>query len=154
MHPTPAQLPDVAPSSGIAQTLMEVITELAAVMVEENAILAAGYPAGLSATSDRKIDLSNEYADLWDEVSADAAELLAADPGFTHRLMAAVTALRGVAAENAVRLEAAMTASRQRVEAVLQALHGESRSGTTCYGADGGVPLAARLTYLGTNYHA
>lgn len=155
MHPiapietrVPRHAPDVAAS------LLEVVTDLADAIAEENALLAAGYPAGRSAISERKIDLSDTYADLWDEVAADAVRLLAGDPATVHALMDSVVRLRALAAENAARLDAAMAASRQRVQAVLDALDGESHASGASYRSDGGVPLAARLSCLGTDYHA
>jgi len=135
-----------------AHALLEVVTELAAVMDEENRLLAAGYPAGLVATSDRKGELTAEYADLWEQVRAEAAQALAADPDFARTLMQAVGDLRQVANENLARLEAAMTASRRRVEAALAALRDEAASGQT-YGADGEMMLA-HFPSAGTNFHA
>jgi len=135
-----------------AHALLEVVTELAAVMDEENRLLAAGFPAGLVATSDRKGELTAEYADLWDQVRAEAAQALAADPDFARTLMQAVGDLRQVANENLARLEAAMTASRRRVEAALAALHEDAASGRT-YGADGEMMLA-HFPSAGTNFHA
>mgnify|MGYP000909586306 CR=1 FL=1 len=155
MHPiapteyvVPRHAPDVAAS------LLEVVTDLADAIAEENALLSAGYPAGQSEVSERKIDLSDTYADLWDEVAADADRLLAGDPATVRALMDSVVRLRALAAENAARLEAAMEASRQRVQAVLDALDGDSRASGAGYRSDGGVPLAARLSCLGTDYHA
>lgn len=155
MHPiVPIERSAAPHPSGVAASLMEVVTELTATMTEENALLAAGYPAGLSATSDRKVALSDAYADLWDEICSDATRLLAGDPGVLRDLTHAVVQLRAVAVENSARLMAAMAASRQRVEAVLEVLGSECRSTWPTYGVNGAVPPTARLPYLSADYHA
>lgn len=147
-----ADHPDFARVESSAHALLEVVTELAAVMEEENRLLAAGFPAGLVGTSERKGELTAEYADLWDQLRAEAAQALAADPDFVRLLMQSVGDLRQVANENLARLEAAMTASRRRVEAALAALHDDAASGRT-YGADGEL-LLAHFPTAGANFHA
>lgn len=141
------------PARQLAEALLETVTELSTLIAEENRALAAGYPAGLAASTDRKAALAAEYADLWEDLGPDGAALLAQDPDFGRVLMAAVVALRGATQENATRLEAAMAASRRRVEAVLAALR-QDGAGTRPYGAKGDIPLDLKLSALGHNYHA
>jgi len=135
------------------ESLLATVVELSAVMAEENAALASGYPAGLVTTAERKTELAAEYAELWEELEADMAETLAADPEFGRRLMAAVSRLRLVAGENVARLEAAMSASRRRVDAILDTLRSEVRGAAT-YGTKGDIPLDLRLPPYGTDFHA
>lgn len=149
----PQHIPDERPARQVAEALLETVTELSEVIAEENVTLASGYPAGLALTSERKTELAAEYAELWEDLGADGAAALAADPEFGRALIAAVNHLRQAAGENITRLEAAMNASRRRVEAVLEALRQDARvSGT--YGAKGDIPLELRLPPVGANFHA
>lgn len=141
------------PARQLAEALLETVTELSTLIAEENRALAAGYPAGLAASTERKAVLAGEYAELWEDLGPEGAALLAQDPDFSRMLMAAVTALRGATQENATRLEAAMVASRRRVEAVLEALRQDSGTARP-YGAKGDIPLDLKLSALGHNYHA
>lgn len=143
---------DDVPARQMARALLETVTELAEIIAGENMALAQGYPAGLAASSERKTELAAEYAELWEEFGPGAAAL-AADPEFGHALMAAVRQLRHGAQENITRLEAAMTASRRRVEAVLEALRQDARTSGP-YGAKGDIPLELRLPPVGANFHA
>lgn len=133
--------------------LLSVVAELTEVMQEENAALALGLPAALSTGIDRKLELSECYEDLYAEWADTQAELLSADPAFAHKLMAAVLLLRETTAENLTRLDAALTASRRRVEAVMAAVRSEARENAP-YNARGDVPLNARLAAFGKDYHA
>lgn len=146
---SPAEQGDF-PSS---ESLLTTVIELSAVMAEENAALASGYPAGLMTTTERKTELAAEYAELWEELECGLAETLAQDPEFGRRLMAAVSRLRLVAGENIARLEAAMSASRKRVDAILDTLRAEARGAAT-YGTKGDIPLDLRLPPFGTDFHA
>lgn len=133
--------------------LLDVVTELTEVLLEENAIMADGMPAAVVATLDRKIELSDAYEDLCAEVMETRRDRLTADPLVARRLMDAVLRLREVTAENLTRLEAAMGASRRRVEAVMTAMHSEARIGAP-YGAKGDIPIGARLAAFGQDFHA
>lgn len=133
--------------------LLSVVAELTEVMQEENEALAQGLPASLSAGIDRKLELSDCYEDLYAELADTQPELLAADPAFAHKLMDAVLMLREVTAENLTRLDAAMNASKRRVEAVMAAVRAEIRDNGP-YNAKGDVPLNARLAAFGKDYHA
>lgn len=125
-----------------------VIDDLIAVIAEENQALAAGFPAGLVQTVDRKQALSEEYAHLWQTLSQSLPHLRQADPQAVDLLIRRVRTLRAVADENMIRLEAAMQDSRRRVEAVLAALRPGSGS------ASPALPLAVRLAVPDTAYHA
>lgn len=133
--------------------LLEVVTELTEVIVEENSIMADGMPAAVVATIDRKLELSDTYEDMCAEMMETQRDSLAADPVLARKLMEAVLRLREVTAENLTRLEAAMDASRRRVEAVMAAMRSDARE-TTPYGPKGGVPLGARLAGFSQDFHA
>lgn len=147
--PAVIENPEPAP----AEALLATIAALSAIMVEENEVLASGYPAGLGISAQRKTELAADYAELWQDLEAELTGLLSDDPGFGRRLMAAVSQLRLVAGENIARLEAAMSASRRRVESILAALRDEAR-GSATYGGRGDVPLDLRLPPFGTDFHA
>lgn len=149
----PEHLPQERPMQQVAQALLHTVTELTEVIAEENMTLASGFPAGLAQTTERKSELANEYAELWEDLGHEGAAALAADPEFGHALMEAVNNLRQIAAENITRLEASMAASRRRVEAVLEALRRDTRQNAT-YGEKGDVPLELRLPTIGANFHA
>lgn len=132
--------------------LLDVVTELTEVVLEENAIMAEGLPAGIAANLDRKLELSDSYEDLCAEVIEGQRNALAADPELARKLIVAVVRLRDVTAENLMRLEAALDASRRRVEAVMTAMRAEAGS-TAAYGPGGGVPLGARLAAFSQDFH-
>lgn len=141
------------PARQLAEALMETVTELSEVIAEENMTLASGFPAGLAQTSERKNLLAAEYAELWEDLGAEGAAALVADVEFGRTMIAAVNELRQATAENIVRLEAAMAASRRRVEAVLEALRQDARVSAN-YSAKGDIPLDLRLPPAGANFHA
>lgn len=153
MSHIPLTLATDNPGSDAARALLDTIAELTRIIAEENRSLAQGFPAGLSATSERKTELAAEYAELWAELGADGVGLLADDPDFAHVLMDAVSRLRHTTRENLARLEAAVTASRRRVEAVLDALRQDARAGSS-YGVKGDIALELRLPPAGMNFHA
>jgi hypothetical protein len=132
--------------------LLDVVTELTEVVLEENAIMAEGLPAGIAANLDRKLELSDTYEDLCAEVIEGRRDSLAADPELARRLIMAVVRLREVTAENLVRLDAAMDASRRRVEAVMAAMRAEAGNAAP-YGPGGAVPLGARLAAFSRDFH-
>lgn len=139
--------------SDLTGQLLSVISALTEVMEEENAVMAEGMPAAVVNTVDRKLELSDTYEELYAEMADNRAEILAADPEFARKLMDAVLRLREVTAENLNRLEAAMNASKRRVEAVMAAVRSTARESTP-YNAKGDVPLGARLAAFGKDYHA
>lgn len=127
--------------------LLSVISELTDMMIEENSVLAAGLPAFLAANAERKHELADEFEKRKTGLTG------IGDPVAIRTLTDAVTQLRDVTAENMDRLEAAMRASRHRVEAVMQAA-GAAAPGGTPYTAKGKPPLATRLAAFGKDHHA
>lgn len=133
--------------------LLDVVSELTEVILEENSVMAGGMPAAVVATIDRKLELSDAYEELCAEMMETQRDSLAADPLMAGKLMEAVLRLREVTAENLIRLEAAMNASKRRVEAVMAAMHSEAQVAAP-YGANGEVPIGARLAAFGQDFHA
>lgn len=132
--------------------LLDVVTELTEIVLDENTSLAEGLPAHFGATVERKRELSHTYEDLCAELLDQRRDALAADPELARKLMEAVIRLREATAENLTRLEAAMNASRRRVEAVMAAMRQEVGA-TSSYGPRGNVPLGARLAAFSQDIH-
>jgi hypothetical protein len=142
-----------APAAGLPDMLMAVVSDLTDVILEENALLTEGLPAAVAATVDRKLELSDAYEDLYAELVESRRDSLTCDPDFARRLMDAVVVLREATSENLARLDAAMTASRRRVESVMAAMRAEACANTP-YGPQGKVPLDACLAAFGKDFHA
>ncbi|WP_019647167.1 hypothetical protein [Novispirillum itersonii] len=134
------------------RSIQGVIDALIAVMMEENAALAAGVPAALVHTVDEKQQLSEEYARLWETLSLSLPHLRQADPQAVDLLVRRVRMLRAVADENMARLEEAMQASRRRVQAVLTALRQDAGGMQTGPAPGRAAPLAACLSVPDTAY--
>lgn len=144
----PCDYPECLPGQ-----LLNLVHELTGLILEENSVMANGMPAAMIATIDRKQELSNSFEDLCAEVMENHRDSLTADPVLARKLMKAVLRLREITAENMVQLEAAMDASRRRVEAVMAAMHSEAQI-TAPYGANGQVPMGARFAAFGQDFHA
>lgn len=136
-----------------ADRLLAVVQELTQVMTEENTVLAEGLPAAMAETIERKQDLSDEFEHLWAHLTTNGSGALAADPEAAYDLIQLVAALRVVANENIARLDAALLASRRRIEAVMTALRGEAEQGRG-YGMTGQAPLVARFAPCSTSLRA
>lgn len=111
--------------------LLSVMTDLMDVLYEENQILCAGLPAGLSNLADRKQQLSDDYADYSAEVMDLFANQIAADPHLLNQLMTQGQALRDLTRDNMTLLESAMAASNRRIEAVMAAIRSHDQNNRT-----------------------
>lgn len=154
MFPSTPMMQDQAdPQGRLSARLMDVIAELTEVIQEENAIMAEGMPAGVVRTLDRKLELSDSYEELLEMLVENKPAALTANPEFARKLMDSVLVLRQATQENLARLDAAMTASKRRVEAVMTAMRSEA-SVAAPYGAKGEIPLEARLAGFSKDFHA
>lgn len=154
MLPTvPLNEADAPLATDLPQKLMTVVADLTDVILEENALMAEGMPAAVAKTIDRKLELSDSYEDLYAELVETHRDYLANDPEYASRLMEAVLQLREATTENLTRLDAAMEASRRRVEAVMAAMR-SSVSENIPYNAKGDVPLNAKLAAFTKDFHA
>lgn len=131
--------------------LLNVMAELTDVIRDENAIMAEGMPASVVETLGRKLDLSDLYEELWEQMSGSLSARIAVDPDFAQELRAAVIELRDVTQENLCRLDAALKASKTRVEAVMSAIRTDLRSDAV-YDANGDIPIDAKFPGYGTNF--
>lgn len=130
-------------ADALVDTLLSLIAELTAIMAEENGLLAAGLPAAVAGTAGRKMQLSDRFDHLWARCAGSRRAALAADQETARRLVRAVAGLRKVANENVGRLDAALAASRRRIDTAMMALRSESGHGRG-YGTKGMVPGVAR----------
>lgn len=103
--------------------LFVVITQLTALIAEENTLLAAGLPATAAGSGERKERLSERFNVLWGSVTCGGKAALAAHPDTLRRLIAAVMRLQMVTNENLVRLDNALAASHRRVDRTVAVLH-------------------------------
>ncbi|MDA8231367.1 MAG: hypothetical protein M0006_08510 [Magnetospirillum sp.] len=129
-----------APSAETAAIeLMQVMAELRAVFLAENDLLRRGLPAKLVEMVDRKTELSEEFSSLYRDVFVQHADDLAANPELRERLVETGHELQDLSRENMWRLEAALNATRRRVEAVMAAIRAHDSQPRTC--GDGGVAV-------------
>jgi len=105
------------------ENFVGVMGKLKAIIENENDFLERGLPATLLATTKRKSVLSREYGALSNEVlDTSAVDQLLADPELQVKLVAAGAELQAMTTENRALLERAVSASRRRVDAVMDAV--------------------------------
>lgn len=131
-------------------SLMAVMHELTALLREENDLLRRGMPAQAAARTNRKVDLSNSYTELMMLARYRYLADIKADPGLREPLLAISHELDGLSRENLTRLEAAMQATRRRIESVMKAIKVQDRRNRP-YGADG-QNTASRVLSHRANY--
>ena len=135
------------------ERLLLVVAELTEQIERENIDLAAGFPALMTPAIERKEKLAQAYTELYDELHEAMPGFLSLSDELAERLMGAILRLRDVTEENLTRLDAAMAASRRRVEAVLAMARDAKRQEGT-YSAKGEVPIEAALAAFTRDYHA
>ncbi|WP_445682453.1 hypothetical protein [Radicibacter daui] len=103
--------------------MLKVMDDLCDLLREENELLSEGLPAKLSLKTERKVALTHEYSQLR-EAMMQTAEVQGASrvAGMREQLLSAAGVLDGLARENTRRIEVAITASRRRINAVMQAI--------------------------------
>ena len=104
------------------ENFVGVMGKLKAIIENENEFLERGLPATLLATTKRKSVLSREYGALSNEVLDTAVDQLLADPELQVKLVAAGAELQAMTTENRALLERAVSASRRRIDAVMEAV--------------------------------
>ena len=133
------------------RSMISLIDDLIAVVVEENVELAKGLPASRL----KQVDEKNRLADLFEqrvaECSAQTVNLHVQDRQLREDLMERIQRLRSSMDENVLRLRAAIDASNRRIDAVMQAIR-EQISSVSPYGASG--RLAGQAMSCGTNVRA
>ena len=123
-------------SETAAQDLILLMEEFMAVVAEENAMLARGLPASLSSAVVRKTELAAAF-ELWVQaVNARAVRLETVPAPLRKQFFERLSQFQDAMNENVARLEAAIEASRRRIEAVMSAIR-EEMTELSPYGANG-----------------
>jgi flagellar biosynthesis/type III secretory pathway chaperone len=126
--------------------LLRVVAELTEVMRQENQFLRGGMPAALSGLAARKEQLTQRLVELgrWPAVPAgDIAE----QEELRRHIAASGEALKSLTRENMKLLEAAMSASRRRIEAVMRAIHAHEGGHANGSGKSNGGGSAGNLRF-------
>lgn len=142
----------ILPGAPSVAALIDVMAGLADLLRTENDLLRRGMPAALAEMTDRKVALSDEYEALMAEVRQRYAAEMAENPELRHTLLRIGRELDTLTRENLQRLEAAMDASRRRIDAVMKAVLADNNRDCT-YSRDG-APAGGRLVAYRTDYLA
>jgi hypothetical protein len=145
------QASPVAGEDGV-KTLIALIDELIAVVVEENVELSKGLPASRLKQVEEKSRLAGVFEQRVAACTAHAANLNVKDRILREQLMGKIGELRTAMDENLIRLRAAIDASNRRIEAVMQAIR-EQIASVSPYGA-AGRRTPNRSVSCGTNVRA
>lgn len=119
-----------------AQALIALIDEFIAVVREENAMLAGGLPASFAPVSKRKAELADAFEGWVKAAVAREFSANAASPAVRKVFVERLTLFQQVMSENMTRLQAAMEASRRRIDSLMSVIRDEM-AGTSSYGANG-----------------
>jgi hypothetical protein len=137
MKPAPhIEAKPVGPAEEGVKTLIALIDELIAVVIEENVELSKGLPASRSKQVDEKTRLADVFGQRVAACTAQAASLNVKDRFLREQLTERMSSLRAATDENLMRLRAAIDASNRRIEAVMQAIR-EQIASVSPYGAAG-----------------
>ncbi len=136
-----------AEGDAAARQLVALVDEFIAVVREENVMLARGLPASLSSVAKRKAELADAF-DVWVKAAVSRSFRLetASEPIrklFPERLAFFQKTMH----ENIAHLEAAMEASRRRIDAVMTAIRQEMVEASP-YGANGKTYQVANKTAI------
>ena len=141
MATRPISQPDI---DAAAHKLISLIEDFIIVVREENAMLGRGMPASVSSVTVRKVELADAL-DRWGAAARQGEFRIEMATGavrelFTERL----TLFQQLMNENMTQLEAAIEASRRRIDAVMDAIRQEMSDGSS-YGANGQArPVSTR----------
>jgi hypothetical protein len=103
--------------------MLKVMDDLCELLREENERLSEGLPAKLSLNTARKIDLTRTYGQLREAMEQRAEEQGVRQVAqMREQMLSTAGVLDGLARENTRRIEIAITASRRRINAVMQAI--------------------------------
>jgi hypothetical protein len=142
----------ITPGDEGVKTLIALIDELIAVVVEENVELSKGLPASRLKQVDEKNRLAGAFEQRVAACTAEVANLNVKDRVLRHQLMEKIAELRVAMDENLLRLRAAIEASNRRIDAVMQAIR-EQIASVSPYGA-AGRRTPTRSVSCGTNVRA
>jgi len=119
-----------------AEALVALIDEFIGVVKEENAMLARGLPASLSVVAKRKAELAAAFEVWANAATARTFRIDMASEPVRKRFLDRLTFFQETMNDNIVHLEAAMEASRRRIDAVMAAIRDEMVEASP-YGANG-----------------
>lgn len=140
--------PAIAPNGdAAARALVALVDEFIAVVQEENVMLARGLPASLSLVARRKAELAEAF-DVWVKAAVSRSFRLEAASEPVRKLFPERLAIfQRTMSANIAHLEAAMEASRRRIDAVMNAIRGEMVEASP-YGANGRTYQVASCTAI------
>lgn len=119
-----------------AEALLILIDEFIAVVREENAMLARGLPASLSVVAKRKAELAAAF-EVWVNAATERTfRIDMASESVRKRFLDRLAFFQETMNDNIGHLEAAMEASRRRIDAVMAAIR-EEMIDASPYGANG-----------------
>jgi flagellar biosynthesis/type III secretory pathway chaperone len=121
--------------------LMDVMAELIKVVEAENHLLHRGLPAALSDLADQKDELTNQFVDISRGVMTSCAQEIADDIDLRDQIVATGETLRSLTQENMRLLRGAMSATRRRIDSVMNAIRAEGGQ-PNAYGATGSATEA------------
>lgn len=115
----------------MVEALIDVMADLSEVLRAENDLLRQGMPAALAQLTDRKNELAQEYAHLLKLALADRDNVTAVvnSRAWRAKVVDVSEEFHAVSQENLTRLDAAMFATRRRIEAVMSAIRRRDREG-------------------------
>lgn len=135
----PTKEADAPVETGAAEGIIELVDRLIAVVDAENRDLAGGLPASVAAAAIDKSRLADELRRrIGAEFGRDAVARTA--PDLRRRLIERASLLERLTQENMTRLEAAILATRARVDAVMRAIREQMSRDAHAYGANGRLP--------------
>lgn len=135
----------------LSETLIsvaEIVDRLIAVIEAENRELARGLPASVSIDGLDKARLAEELR-LRMVSGFDRDTIATASPELRERLIDRLRLLESSTEENRIRLEAAISATRRRVAAVMNAFRQQANRGGPAYGANGRIPTTTLASAAG-----
>jgi hypothetical protein len=119
-----------------AEAVIALIDEFITVVREENAMLARGLPASLSSAAQRKMELAEAFEVWVNAATARAFRIDNASAPLRKRFLERLAFFQETMNANIAHLEAAMEASRRRIDAVMAAIRSEMVDASP-YGANG-----------------
>lgn len=133
---------EVAVGEAAARELAALMEEFIAVVRDENAMLARGLPASVSSVSERKNELAGAFERWVKAAESRTLRLEAAPSPVRKQFLERLQLFQATMNENVARLEAAIEASRRRIDAVMSAIRQEMVE-VSPYGANGKVRSVA-----------
>jgi ABC-type transporter Mla subunit MlaD len=108
--------------------LLDIMAELSEVLTTENDMLRRGLPASLAEMTERKAALADDYSETAEELVSHHLDELLCHPELAAHLGRAGSQLQRLTTENLDRLETALTATRRRIDAVMDAVKSQQAS--------------------------